>query len=301
MALTTIDLSRLAAPDIVEALDFEQIFAEIKAQYLEAMPEMADALLLESEPVTKLCQVLAYRELLLRQRVNESCRGVMLAFARDADLDQIGANFQVQRLLVSEADDSTIPPTAAVYETDDRFRERIALSLEGYTTAGSEGSYVFHALSADARVRSVTAVSLDPGVVIVYVLSTDGDGTADQDLLDVVAAYVNAESVRPLTDRVTVMSASVVPYTIEAELVLYPGPATDVVLETARAAAQAYADSMHRNGYDVALSGIYQALHVAGAVQRVNLTAPAANISTSAGQAAYCTGITLTVAGARNE
>lgn len=301
MSIQSIDLSLLPAPSVVEPLDFETILATIKADLLTLAPEMADVLSLESEPVTKLCQVLAYRELLLRQRVNEACRAVMLAFAKGADLDQVGANLQVQRLLVTEADETTIPPTAAVYEGDEPFRERIALSLEGYTTAGSEGSYVFHALSADARVRSVTAVSPDPGVVIVYVLSTDGDGTADQDLLDAVAAYVNAESVRPLTDRVTVMSASVVPYTIEAELVLYPGPATDVVLETARAAAQAYADSMHRNGYDVALSGIYQALHVAGAVQRVNLTMPAANIATSAGQAAYCTGITLTVAGARNE
>lgn len=296
MAMTTIDLPQLPFPSVVQPVDFEVLLTEIKAFLQESDPTLEAALQLESEPVTKVCELLAYYMVLVIQHINESCKAVMLAFAHDSDLDQIGANYQVQRLLVSDADDSTIPPTDAVYETDDRFRERIALSFEGYTTAGSEGSYVFHAMSADARVRSVTAISPGPGVVIVYVLSTEGDGTADQDLLTTVAAHVNAESVRPLTDRVTVLSASIVTYSITAELVLYPGPASDVVLAAARTAVQVYADSMHRNGFDVALSGIYQALHIAGAVQRVNLALPAANISISPGQAAYCTSITLTVA-----
>jgi phage-related baseplate assembly protein len=48
-------------------------------------------------------------------------------------------------------------------------------------------------------------------------------------------------------------------------------------------------------GYDVTLSGIYAALHQPG-VQRVNLSSPSANITIADGEAAYCTGITVTVA-----
>jgi phage-related baseplate assembly protein len=42
--------------------------------------------------VTALLQVVAYRELLLRQRINEASKAVMVAYAASADLDQIGAN-----------------------------------------------------------------------------------------------------------------------------------------------------------------------------------------------------------------
>jgi phage-related baseplate assembly protein len=44
----------------------------------------------------------------------------------------------------------------------------------------------------------------------------------------------------------------------------------------------------------VGLAGIYAALKCAGVVD-VDLIAPAARVAISAGQAAYCTGITLTV------
>jgi phage-related baseplate assembly protein len=70
-----------------------------------------------------------------------------------------------------------------------------------------------------------------------------------------------------------------------------------VVRDAALAAVTAYADGQRRIGYDVTLSGIYAALHQPG-VQRVNLTAPTANLTISNGQASYCTAITVTIAGA---
>ena len=98
-----------------------------------------------------------------------------------------------------------------------------------------------------------------------------------------------------MTDNVTVLSASIVNYTITAQLVMYPGPDATVVREAALAAVTAYAEAQRRIGYDVTLSGIYAALHQPG-VQRVNLTAPTANLTISNGQASYCTAITVTVA-----
>ena len=296
-AFTTVNLSQLAAPAVVEQYSFEAILAAMVADLQSR--DTAFSALVESDPAFKVLEVAAYREVLLRQRVNEACRAVMLAYAAGTDLDQLGANVNVQRLLITPADDTTIPPTPAVMETDEDFRARIQLTFEGYTTAGSEGSYVFHGLGADADVKDVAAVSPAPGEVTVYVLSRTGDGTASAELLDAVEAALNAEDVRPMTDQVTVQSASIVTYTVEAELVLYPGPDSSVVLAAAQAAIEAYTDGVHRIGYDVALSGIDAALHQAG-VQRVNRTLPAANISISDGQAPYCTGITLTVAASTN-
>lgn len=296
-AFTVINLSQLPAPDAVEQIRYEDILSAMLAD-LRARDASFTALV-ESDPAYKILEVAAYREMLLRQRVNDAARAVMLAYASGADLDQLGANVNVARLTVTPADDTTVPPTPAVMETDDEFRARIQLSFEGYTTAGSEGSYVFHGLSADGDVKDIAAVSPAPGEVVVYVLSRTGNGAAPAPLLAKVAAAVNAERVRPLTDSVTVEAAEVVPYAVTAELVLYPGPDAAVVEAEARKALAEYVTAVARIGYDVAVSGIYQALHRVG-VQRVNLTAPAANIAIADGQASYCTGVTLTLSEAVN-
>lgn len=294
-AFTTVNLSQLPAPDVVETLDYEVILAAMLAD-LQAR-DTAFSALVESDPAYKVLEVAAYRELLLRQRVNDAAKGVMLAFAIGSDLDHIGANYSVQRLVIDAGDLSALPPVSPTYESDDAFRARIQLSPEGYTTAGSEGSYVFHGLGADADVKDIQAVSPTPGNVSIYVLSRTGTGAASPELLAAVTAALNAEEVRPMTDQVAVLSASIVNYVITAELVLYPGPDPTVVYSAALAAVTTYAEEQRRIGYDVTISGIYAALHQPG-VQRVNLAAPVANLTIDDGEASYCTAITVTVAGA---
>ena len=61
-----------------------------------------------------------------------------------------------------------------------------------------------------------------------------------------------------------------------------------------KAAVEALVDELHQCGRDVTRSAIFAALHQPGAL-RVDLTAPAADIAITADQAAYCTGITLTL------
>lgn len=297
-SFTVVDLSQLPAPNVIEPLDFETILADILSDFQARMEVDGNEFtaLVESDPAYKLAEVSAYRELLVRQRVNESAKAVMLAYATGADLDQLGANVNVERLTITPADSTTVPPTAAVMEADSDFRTRIQLSPEAYTTAGSEGSYTFHALGADADIKDVQPTSPTPGIVTVYVLSRNGDGTAAQSLLDIVNETLSAETVRPMTDQVNVLTASIVEYEITAELVMYPGPDSTVVLQSAIDAVTVYADSVHKIGYDVTLSGIFAALHQPG-VQRVNLTSPTANISIGEGQASYATAISITVAG----
>lgn len=290
---TQVDLSLLAPPTVVEPLDFETIKAAMLADLVAREPSFSA--LVESDPAFKVIEVAAYRELQVRQRVNDAARAVMVAYAVGSDLDQIGANFGVTRLLITPADNTTVPPTAAVYEADADFRARIPLSLEGYTSAGSEGAYIYHALSASGDVKDVAAVSDTPGEVTVYVLSRDGNGAASLDLVATVEAALNAEQVRPMTDQVTVLSASIVNYTITAELTIYPGPDAAIVLQAAQAAAAAYAEAQHRLGYDITLSGVYAALHQPG-VQRVDLTLPAADVTVTDGEAPYCTAINVTAA-----
>jgi phage-related baseplate assembly protein len=295
---TNIDLSQLPLPAVVEQIDFDTILGQMLADLVAR--DSSFTALVPSDPTYKALEVCAYREVLLRQRVNDAAKGVMLAYATGSDLDQVGATFNVARLLLEVGDPNAIPPTADVYEADDDFRRRIQLSFEGYTTAGSAGSYVFHALSADGNVKDVSVVSDVPGQVNVYVLSRIGDGTADSALVQSVAAALNADEVRPMTDLVVVSSAAIVNYAIQAELTLYPGPDSDVVRQAALDAATAHVENIKRLGLDVSRSAILAQLHQPG-VQDVNLIAPAANIVVDESEAANCTGVTLTVKAGRNE
>ena len=59
--MAIVDLSQLAAPDVVEEVDYETLLAERKATFVSLFPEaeqeaIARTLNLESEPVVKLQQ-----------------------------------------------------------------------------------------------------------------------------------------------------------------------------------------------------------------------------------------------------
>ncbi|MEQ9942385.1 baseplate assembly protein [Pectobacterium aroidearum] len=300
--MAMIDLSQLPAPAVVEELDYEAIYTERKAMLLSLYPEdqraaVARTLTLESDPLVKLLQENAYRELIWRQRVNEAARAVMVAFAQGDDLDQLGANFSVSRLVITPADDSTLPPTPALMESDSDFRLRIQQSFEGLSVAGSVGAYQYHGRSADGRVADVSVISPSPASVTVSVLSHEGDGSASPELVAIVAAALNGEDVRPVADRVTVQSAVIVPYEIDATLYLYPGPEKEPVRAAAKQKLKTYISAQHRLGRDIRRSAIYAALHVEG-VQRVELTTPAADIVLTDAQASYCSGYRLGVGGA---
>lgn len=302
--MATIDLSQLPAPDVVEVLDYETLLSERKATLISLYPEdeqeaVARVLALESEPIVKLLEENAYRELILRQRINESALAVMLAFSRANDLDVLGANNNVTRLVITPADDTAIPPVLAVMESDSDFRLRIQQSFEGLSVAGPVGAYQFHGRSADGRVADIAVESPSPACVTISVLSREGDGTASEELIRIVDKALNAEDVRPVADRVTVQSAEIISYQITAVLHLYPGPEAEPIRQAAEQKLQIYIATQHRLGRDIRLSAIYAALHVEG-VQRVALASPTVDLVIDPHQAASCTGYTLSV-GASDE
>ena len=294
---TPIDLAALPDPQVVEQLDYEQILTERKAYTVSLWPaaeqaEIAARLALESDPIAKLVQENAYRELLWRQRVNEAALATMLAKAKGTDLEQIAANYNVQRLVVTPATDDE----PAVMESDEALRERTQMAFEGLSTAGPRNSYIFHARSASGQVGDATAESPSPAAVVVTVQALQGDGSADAALLETVTAYLSDDDRRPLADRLTVQSATVIEYSVTAALHLATnGPESEPIRQAAEAALLALVNARRRLGVEVSASAIYAALHVEG-VRRVVLTGWA-DITPTTAQAAYCTGVTVTVAG----
>lgn len=289
-----IDLSLLPPPDVIENIDYEKVYESRVNTFRQLYPEF-DALL-ESDPVVKLVELVAYLEVQLRARINDSARAVMLASATGADLEHLAALYGVTRLVTDPGDATAVPPIPPTMETDDSLRYRTQLAVEGMSTAGPEGAYRFHARSAHGDVADASISSPTPGQVVVTIMSNDGDGTAPQSLLDSVYAALSKEVIRPLTDEVVMQGAEIIPYKIIAELVLFPGPAPGPVIESVRASAERYVKSMHRLGYDITESGLHAALHLPG-VQRVNLLSPSPPIICQHHQATFCKEITLTYAG----
>lgn len=292
---TAVDLSRLPAPDLIETLDYETILAGAVTRFKAEMAAVGvtfDAR--ESDPATKLLQTFSYLAQLLRQRVNDAARAVMPAYAVGADLDNIAALFGIMRKVITAADEANGIP--AVMESDTEFRRRMVLAPEGYSVAGPEGAYLFHALSADAEVLDATATSPSPGVVVVSLLSRLGDGSASQRLVDVVQAYVSADTRRPLTDLVIVQPAEIIRFLVDYDLTTFNGPDGSLVLANSLASVEAYVAESHRVGRDITRSALFRAAHVEGA-QNVVLNSPAADVLVTRTQAPFCTGVAGRLAG----
>ncbi|MEF8404261.1 baseplate assembly protein [Enterobacter roggenkampii] len=290
-----IDLSQLPAPEVVEPLDFEGIYQDLLATFQALMGDGWTAPL-ESDPVVKLLELCAYREVQLRARINDAARSVLLAYAVGADLEQLAANVNVSRLLVRPGDPEASPPVDPVYENDVSLRARVQRAFEGLSVAGPRAAYVFHALSADGRVADASAESPAPAEVVVTVLSREGDGSAGADLLDTVNAALSSEEVRPVADRLTVQGAQIVPYEVTATLWLYPGPEVEPILAAALAQLETYVGTQRRLGRDIRRSALFAALHVEG-VQRVELLQPSADVVLTSSQAAHCTAIDVSAGG----
>lgn len=273
--MAMVDLSLLPAPAVVEPLDYEMILAAAIADLQARDPEFSA--LVESDPAYKILEVCAYRELILRQRINDAVRAVMLAYAMDGDLDNIGAPFGVDRLVIDPGDPGATPPIPPTYESNASLRCRIQLAPESYTSCGTFEAYRFHALSAAAGIADAAVLRPEPGVVRVVLLASDGDGAPSTELLQAARDYLGARDRRSVNDSVDVVPASIRRFDVHARLIMYPGPSAGPVLEAARAAVLAYASSIHRLGYDATLSGLYAALHQPG-VQRVELLAPLVDV-----------------------
>ncbi|XIX29952.1 hypothetical protein AB2E85_07395 [Escherichia coli] len=107
--MKTIDMSLLPPPAFVKT----PLFSDVKSSLLSELQILYPQFnaLLESDPAVKLLEIVAYREIIITARVNQGMLAVLLAFAKGSDLDQIGANFDCLRLLITPANPDAIPPT----------------------------------------------------------------------------------------------------------------------------------------------------------------------------------------------
>ncbi|AXS39268.1 baseplate J/gp47 family protein [Breoghania sp. L-A4] len=275
---TAPDLATLAAPDVIETLDYEAIIAARLAKLVELYPAF-DVGALETDPLRIAQQAEGYFELLLRARVNDAAKTVLITHATGTDLDHLAALFGTAR---------------QTNEPDTAFRARVLLALEAFSTAGPAGAYEYHARAAHPLVKGVGLGVPQPGHVVVAVLSNTGDGTASNEVVGAVRARLMQDDIRPLTDAVTVKPATITPYEIAVTLRVPSGPDPDVLRAAAMSALSALAAARHEVGQAVNVSAIVAAAHVAN-VQSVSVASPIADLTAASDEAFWCAGITVTV------
>lgn len=251
------DLTQLPPPEVVENLDFETILQVHRADLLARYPEAAAVIDLESEPLNKLLQAHAYRELLYRQRVNEAARAHLLAFATGADLDHKAAFYGLTRL---------------AGESDERLRARVQLRIKSLAGNGTREAYELTAMTASQNVRDARATQPFPGRV--HLLLWCHDAAQAEATLATVLAAINADDGRPLGVPVTVALARARAINITAAIEREAGAPADLAQRLVVTLADALA-GYARLGRDVPRSWITARLHTAQ-VAAVRFPDPAA-------------------------
>nr|DAO37698.1 MAG TPA: baseplate assembly protein [Caudoviricetes sp.] len=334
------NLKKLPYPNVIEVLKYDEILNNVKNIFKEHLTD-DEISLLESDNYSALLETLAYRELLLRARINDSVKAMLLPFSTGDDLDNIVAIYGIERLKgerptaqcefslsMPRSSDTYLPKGlilrsengeiaslksevviranelkavgviildeftktskakceyiqtplpfvlkakqlsefegGAELENDERLRERAMLSLERFSTAGSKKAYIYHALSANAKVEEASVLNGGPGIVKVYLKTSDmSEGTRQS-----VADYLSGEKVRPLTDTVTVANATIKNIEVKAELEL-----TDMFLQDSIDKEIKASKTSLSIGEDLNLSYVYSTLHKNG-VYRARLVTP---------------------------
>ena len=336
-------LKNLPYLGVIEELNYDEILKSVKGVFKAHLND-DEISLLESDNYSALLETLAYRELLLRARINSSVKAMLLPFSSGSDLDNIVAIYGIERLkgekptasielsLSTSRDADTIIPAGSVLtsdngdvayvketaivkkgelkttavsvldkfikssplkceyiqtpfpfvlkakqtsefgggaevESDERLKERAVLSLERFSTAGSKKAYIYHALSANAKVEEASVLNGGPGIVKVYLKTSDMSEETRQSVAD----YLSGEKVRPLTDTVIVENATIKNIEVRAELEL-----TDMFLQDSIDKEIKASKGSLSIGEDLNLSYVYSTLHKNG-VYRARLITPSAD------------------------
>jgi len=293
--MKTLNLNDLPASNIIEELDYEYLLNERKNKLLSLYPQkqreqLKARLELESDPIVKLLQETAYRELNLRAKINYSAKACMIAYATGGDLDNLVANFAIKRLLVAPANLETSPPIPAIYEDDEALRTRALMAFHGLSTAGPKTAYEFYAKSAHGAVSDVKALSPAPAMVDLVVLSKNNYGVPSANMLTTIENSLNNENIRPIGDRINVMPCNVIRYQIKAKIFISQNK--NIIAKQGQENLTSLASRYFKIGLSLPLSAIYAALHIKD-VTKVEILTPTTDLSVTDYEALYCDNIDI--------
>ena len=160
-------------------------------------------------------------------------------------------------------------------ESDQSYYERLRESMEGFSTAGPVGGYIYHVKSVSTAIADVTATSPEPGLVDIRVLLNGGAMPTEATMQEIQDA-LNASTVRPLTDRVIVSKPEEVPFSVDVTIYLprYSQTSSTIIERDARSAVAAYIKwQTEKMGRDINPSRLHNFLMEAG-LKRAEIRKP---------------------------
>ena len=160
-------------------------------------------------------------------------------------------------------------------ESDQSYYERLRESMEGFSTAGPVGGYIYHVKSVSTAIADVTATSPEPGLVDIRVLLNGGEMPTEATMQEIQDA-LNASTVRPLTDRVIVSKPEEVPFSVAVTIYLprYSQTSSTIIERDARSAVAAYIKwQTEKMGRDINPSRLHNFLMEAG-LKRAEIRKP---------------------------
>lgn len=315
--LGVIELSQLPPFTVLEAISSDTIIQQRMAKLIliwqhNDPPNSAqyDVGNLEFDPIKINQECSAYFETLVRNRVNQACRAVTLAFAVGGNLDAIASRYPggMPRLL---------------NEGDDAYRTRIWLSPNALSPNGLYESYVFYAFTAAAiagtplRDCQVLSSPGKPNVAITIMADgspiialQDGNGeytgefsaspvpTPSNTLITSVYSYITAsgEGRKGLTDVVSVNGPKIVFVDYKIRVLLYPGWDVGEAMQGLYPALAALLESQRYLGFSHTLAAIDAVLKVSG-VFNVLVDSPAHDVLVSTDTTVVVRSVTLSYGG----
>ncbi|MEO2082577.1 MAG: baseplate J/gp47 family protein [Desulfurobacteriaceae bacterium] len=171
---------------------------------------------------------------------------------------------------------TTISTGGADTEDDEHYRSRIQIAPESFSNAGSKGAYIYWAKTAHQEIVDVAVESPEPGIVNVYPL-LKGGVIPGEEVISLVKETLNADKVRPLTDKVQVLKPTPVSFNIEVELLIYKSytPLTTTIQKEAETRLKAYSERLKSKlGMDIVPEQIIDLLQSIPGVYRVLLKSP---------------------------
>ena len=260
---------------------------------------------LEFDPIKIVTENAVFFETLLRDRVNQAARAVMLAYAFGSNLDAIASRYP-----------GGVPRMEG--ETDDHYRRRIWLSPNILGPHGTTESYAFYALTAlgDNIVRDAAAFTTrGTGVVTIPVLldkpwpkmseqqilaeitrqyktgltdplrvsfnteATGGSVIPSSDQILQIYKYIIADTRKGLTDEIVIARPKVQSLRYQIDVKTFPGYDTPSVLTNVVTNLMNLIEQQRWLGYDHTILAIDGALSNAGGVYNRIIHSPPGDVT----------------------
>lgn len=284
---------------VLEAVSTEKILSNRMAQLVSIWkghdpPNGAqyDVGALEFDPIRINQECNTYFELLLRDRVNQACRSITLAFAVGSDLDAIASRYPggVPRL-----------PD----EADNRYRRRVWLSVNPLSPHGTAESYQYWALTAlDGILRDASAIKIrtaleeNPVITVSCLSSNPTDPRPTNEQIIAIRSYILDQTRMAMTDVISVKAPKIKQTPYHLRVWLYPGPDKDSVMTNVRANIAALIEAQYWLGFDHTQMAIMAAGAVSG-VSDIDILEPAEDIHIEVDWVVRVTEVIIEYAGRR--